>query len=155
MSERPEIRTEDTYCTLDDILTLVPNISAYLKPHFVDRVAELNNYVSQCRKMAYEWINNNLEEFELDTYALSNEKRLVEANYATYLILRGVVRGERAEQNSWVKSFRDDAKDLLENIILKATSRKGLSSRTSRFRKARWYFKDYGSDSYTPSMFKK
>jgi len=124
MSNRPEERTEDTYCTLDDILTVVPNLSAYLKPHFADRLVELNNYISQCRKMSYEWINNNLEEAELETYAASNEKRLIEANYATYLILRGVIRGERAEQNSWVKSFREDAKELLEHIINKATSRK-------------------------------
>lgn len=143
---RPEEEIQNTYCTVDDINTIVPNIQEYFKTHFRGSPVEAQNYMTKCRKAAFDFINNNLEASELDTYALSNEKKWAEANYATFLILRGLVRGERAEQNSWIKMFQDEADKLLNQIIQKATSRKGLSSRTERFRRARWYFKDYGSD---------
>lgn len=152
---RPEEEIQNTYCNEDDIKTLVPNIQEYFKTHFRGNPVEAENYLTKCRKAAFDFINNNLEASELDTFALSNEKRWAEANYAVFLILRGLIRGERAEQNSWIKLFETESTKLLNQIIQKATSRKGLSSRTERFRRQRWFFKDYGSDFTWPSGNKK
>src|SRR5262245_20243403 len=111
----------NTYCDKDDIMTLVPDLGHYFKTHFQGSVQEAENYIARCRRIAFDFINNQLESMELETHALTNEKRWIEANYAVYMILRGTLRGERAEQNTWLKSFKEESESLMADLIRKAT----------------------------------
>ena len=142
---RTPTKEHSPYATIDDVRTIIPSISDYLKPHFRDE-DEARAYIKRCLRLSNIWINNQLKESEMNTFARSNEKNLVEANYAIFLMLRGTLRGQRAEQNEWLFSFKDDAESLLKNIMDKAATRPGLSSKTKRFTKKRFFFPDYGED---------
>lgn len=129
-----------TYSVLDDVRTLVPHIDDFLGDHFQDQTTR-ENYITRCLELAKEWIDNELEAEELNTFAKSNFKRLAEANYASYLILRGVIRGERAENNAFVKSYKEDAEAEIKKIRAKSAVVPGHSSRTESFSRNRLLLK--------------
>lgn len=142
---RETTKKSATYANIDDVRTICPNIGDYLKP-FIPDPDELKAQIRRCLKLANVWIHNQLKESEANTYARSNEKNLVEANYAVFLILRGTLRGERAKRNEWFFSYKEEAEKLLYNIIEKATARSGLATQAKRFTKKRFFFPDFGSD---------
>lgn len=143
----PNKTEHTTYASLDDILTICPDIDNFVKP-YIDDETEAKAYIARCLKLATVWINNQLEQSERNTFASSNEKELIEANYATFLILRGVLRGKQSENNQWLFSYRDEAEKLMQHLIDKATERPGQSTRTKRFRKNRILFPDFGNDEF-------
>lgn len=139
---RPKRNDSGTFSTFDDLRTLVPNLGDYIIKSITDPT-EQKNYIQRCLKLANDWINNELEAAELHTYAKTNNKKLAEANYAVYLILRGTVRGERAEQNTWLQGFKDDAEKELEKIKKRSAATPGHSSRTEKFSKSRVLLKSH------------
>jgi len=133
----------ETYATNDDIRDIVPKIEDYVRAFFGDDPNQIKTYITRCRKKAKGWVDNQLERAKLATFAKDNDKILLEATYGAYLILRGVIRGERGEQNQWVKDYKDDAKEIIAELKKSRTGRQGLSSTTSRFTRKRWLHQDY------------
>jgi hypothetical protein len=129
-----------TYCKNKDIRVRFPSIVDYLDPRWSPQQVE--EYINNCRNQAYIWLNNQLESFEIQTYALDNDKRGIEADYSIYLILRGATK--RAAQDL-LSRFRDDANSALQSIQEKKSSRKNLSTQVSRMTRNRRKFKDYGN----------
>lgn len=136
---------QTTYCTIDDIRDLVPKIEQYVKAYFGADPEQISKYIDRCRTKARTWVDNQLERAKLQTFAKDNDKKLIEANYAAYIILKGTVRGEAGEQNTWISSFKEDAKELLADIKTYDTAKRDLSSNTTRFTKKRWLHQDYQS----------
>lgn len=137
------IRKPQTYITYSknsDIRGRMPSIFDYLEPKWSDQ--EKENFLNKMRNEAFKWLNNRLEGFELETFALDNEKSGIEADYAIYLTLRGATK--KADPKI-INSFKDDAESGLEAIQKFKTSRKKLNSQVSRISKNRKNFKDFGN----------
>ncbi|MDX1471466.1 MAG: hypothetical protein R3213_08210 [Flavobacteriaceae bacterium] len=140
MAKRPSKVEHSTYASIDDIRLLIPTIDKELMK-VIPNTRDQENYVTKCLKRANEWLNNQLEAGELNTFAKSNDKQLAEANYATYLIIRGLRQGERGENNQWVESYRKDAEKLIEDLQKKKAAAQGHQSITETFTKRRPYLK--------------
>lgn len=128
-----------TYCKNRDIRIRLPKIKDYLDPHWSDQDSE--TYLNECRHQAHIWLNNQLEAFELETYALDNDKRGIEADYAIFLVLRGAAK--RAPEDILVR-FKTDAEEAVKVIHARKTSRKNLNSQVSRMTRNRTKLKDFG-----------
>lgn len=129
-----------TYSRNSDLRLRFPDIKNYLDSHWSDQQVE--SYLNEIRHQAHLWINNQLEAFELQTFALDNDKRGIEADYALYLLLRG---SSKRVDSDLMDRFLGDAKDSLEEIRKKKTSRKNLNTQVSRFTRNRTKLKDYGN----------
>lgn len=128
-----------TYSKNRDLRSFYPNLHDYMDPRW--SAQDIENYLNICRHNAYVWVNNQIEAFELQTYALDNDKKLTEANYALYLVLRGAAK--RA-QSDLVNSFKMEAEQTLASVLDRRTNRKNLSSQVSRMTRSRTKLKDYG-----------
>ncbi len=132
-----------SYCTIDDIRDVLPKVEQYVRAYFGADTVQIEKFINRCRKKARIWLDNQLERAKLQTFAKDNDKSVIEANYAVYLILKGTVRGEAGEQNTWITSFKDDAKEMIEDIKTYDTPKKDLSSTSTRFTKKRFMHQDY------------
>jgi HEPN domain-containing protein len=132
-----------SYSSIDDIRDVLPKVEQYAKAYFGADPAQITKYLDRCRAKARIWVDNQLERAKLQTFAKDNDKVLIEANYAVYLILKGTVRGEAGEQNNWIMGFKDDAKELIADIKTYDTAKKDLSSTATRFTKKRFMHQDY------------
>lgn len=129
-----------TYSKNSDLRLRFPDIKNYLDPNWSDQNVE--HYLNEVRNQAHLWINNQLEAFELQTYALDNDKRIIEADYAIYLVLRG---SSKRVDSDLMDRFLSDSKSGLSEIQKKKTSRKNLNSQVSRLTRNRTKMKDYGN----------
>lgn len=129
-----------TYCKNSDIRFRCPTINDYLEPKWSDQ--EKENYLNKMRDEAFKWLNNQLEAFELETFALDNDKRIIEADYCIYLIIRG---STKKIESGLLNRYLNDVKQSIENINKFKTSRKKLNSQVARFTKRRKNMKDYGN----------
>lgn len=136
-----------TYGTNDDIRDVVPKIEDYARAHFGDDPRQIKDYMNRQRRKAKLWVDNQLERARLETWAKDNDKTFIEATYAAYLILRGTIRGERGEKPQWFDGYKEDAKEMLEDLKKHRTAKKDLSSTTSRFTRKRWMHQDYQAPS--------
>jgi len=140
----PRHKTESaTFSTNDDIRLIIPKVEDYCSPFFGDNPAQIKEHITRCRVEANKWVKNQIERALVNTFAQDNDKALMEANYAAYLILKGTVRGQAGENNGWVNGYLNDAKDILEELRKFKTAAAGLASRTVRFTKKRWMHQDF------------
>lgn len=129
-----------TYCKNSDIRSRLPSVLDYLDPKWSEQ--EKENFLNKMRDQSFKWLNNQLEAFELETFALDNDKNAIEADYAIYLILRGSYK--KAEANL-ISSFKNEAESGIKKIEKFKSSRKKLNSQVSRFSKNRRNMKDFGN----------
>lgn len=129
-----------TYSKNSDIRSRCPTINDYLEPKWSEQ--EKENYLNKMRDESFKWLNNQLESFELETFALDNDKRVIEADYAIYLIIRGATK---KVDSGLLKQYKDDANAGVTAINKFKTSRKKLNTQVARFSKNRKNMKDYGN----------
>lgn len=129
-----------TYCKNSDLRLRFPDIKNYIDPNWSEQQTE--HYYNEMRNQAHLWINNQLEAFELQTFALDNDKRIIEADYTIYLVIRG---SSKRLDSALMERFLSDAKSALSEIRAMKSSRKNLNSQASRFTRNRTKMKDYGN----------
>lgn len=133
-------KTTITYCKNSDLRLRFPDIKNYLDSNWSDQNVE--HYLNEMRNQSHLWINNQLEAFELQTFALDNDKRIIEADYSIYLVLRG---SSKRVSPDLLERFLSDSRNGLAEIEKKKSSRKNLNSQTSRFSRQRTKMKDFGN----------
>ena len=133
-------QTYITYCKNSDIRSRCPTINDYMEPKWSDQ--EKENFLNKMRDESFKWLNNQLEAFELETFALDNDKRIIEADYAIYLIIRG---STKKVDSGLIKTIKNDVDEAIEKINKFKTSRKKLNTQVSRFSKNRKNMKDFGN----------